>query len=168
MLDHDPDRRASIFTIELPRILEQPSGQTSLAPKAPASAGPDGNREILVVDDEERILNLFRRVLSKEGFHVTTTERGQEALKLIEERPFGAFVVDYHLPDVNGRAIAEHLIQNRPELISRLILTTGDDQAEDFKALSREAGAVTLAKPFQIREMLSVVNGKFIQETQPE
>ena len=158
LLNLDPENRSTVFTIDLPRILEQPKDPMATTPPPPSLTGSADGRSVLIVDDEERILNLFQRVLAKEGYVVTTALSGQAGLELVTDRDFDAIIVDYHIPDLNGRAIAEHIVHNRPELVQRLILTSGDDEADDFKALAREARAVTLAKPFQIHEMLEMVN----------
>ena len=156
-LDLNSDTGTTTFTIDLPKIQKRVESEPKLAEPALSPPSPGENRHVLVVDDEERILNLCMRVLTKEGYLVQTTVSGQEAMDLLDNNDYDALLVDYHMPDVGGRAIAEHLTRHRPDLTTRLILTTGDDAALDFKALSKEAGARTLAKPFQIQEMLSAV-----------
>jgi len=154
----DSENGSTDFTMDLPRVIDQTPEEPISIDSAPVDGLPTSGRGVLVVDDEERILNIFKRVLTKEGYVVKATVRGREALELLEENAFDAIILDYHMPDVHGRVIAEHLIQNRSDLRGRLILTTGDDLAQDFQRLAREAGAATLAKPFQIQEMLSIVN----------
>ncbi|MBN2492790.1 MAG: response regulator [Planctomycetes bacterium] len=153
----DAGGRASHFAIDLPRGPVTPDAAVVDAPRLPGVSGEHAGRRILVVDDEERLLNLFRRVLVKEGFRVTATASGQEAIRLLETDAFDAVIVDYHMPDLHGRAVAEHLLAHRPALARRLILTTGDAEARDFRELRGRAQAVALAKPFQIGEMLATV-----------
>jgi len=157
-LDLDPETGTTTFTIDLPRVLEPAASEPDPdEPVRPGVQSPEKGR-ILVVDDEERILNLFSRVLTKEGFDVRATVSGQEALDLLDHEDFKAVILDFHMPDMDGSVIAEHLGRHRPELLRHLILTSGDDESKDFLALKQKASALTLSKPFQIQEMLTAVN----------
>ncbi|MFH1624989.1 MAG: response regulator, partial [Pseudomonadota bacterium] len=62
----------------------------------------NANAQILVVDDEERMRNLLRKVLTKQGLSVQTSPNGIDALRKVEETPFDLIVADIRMPEING------------------------------------------------------------------
>jgi CheY-like chemotaxis protein len=61
---------------------------------------------VLCVDDDELLLDLLQEVLAGHGFHSLTTTNGREALRLLEQNPVDAVILDYSMPDMNGEAVA--------------------------------------------------------------
>jgi DNA-binding NtrC family response regulator len=59
-------------------------------------------RKILVVDDEQGILDLFKKVLDKEGYAVITALNGQEALKAVKEENPDLIILDIKMPGMDG------------------------------------------------------------------
>ncbi|MCK4224685.1 MAG: response regulator [candidate division Zixibacteria bacterium] len=57
---------------------------------------------ILVVDDEDHILKLYKKELSEEGYQVRTTTRGEEALSMAEKETPDLVILDIKLQDQNG------------------------------------------------------------------
>src|SRR4051794_40245111 len=103
---------------------------------------------ILVVDDEEPIRLLVARVLEKRGHHVIALGTAQEALAI--DIPIDLLVVDFILPEVNGRELAEALRRRRPNL--PIVLMSGFLPQPD---LLPAAPSMFLQKPM----MPSVVAG---------
>lgn len=69
---------------------------------------------ILVVDDEVSIQKLIARVLERQGHRVITCGGSTEALAVTD--PFDLLVVDFVLPDLNGRDLTAELRKTRPTL----------------------------------------------------
>ena len=57
---------------------------------------------ILVVDDEEKITNLIKNYLEKEGFEVFTADGGKKALELFDTKNPDLIVLDLMMPDIGG------------------------------------------------------------------
>lgn len=60
---------------------------------------------ILVVDDEEHILKLYEKELSEEGYQVRTANRGEQALRMAEEKSPDVVILDIKLQNQNGLEI---------------------------------------------------------------
>ena len=58
--------------------------------------------KILVVDDEENMQALLKRVLGKAGYDVECAGSGEAALQLAADRPFDLAVVDVCMPEMDG------------------------------------------------------------------
>ena len=60
----------------------------------------NGRKNILIVENDERVLSALEALVSAEGFGIRTTWSGREALALIQSQPFDLVLVDDHLPDI--------------------------------------------------------------------
>jgi len=58
--------------------------------------------KILVVDDEENMRVLLKRVLGKAGYDVECAESGKKALQLAADKAFDLAVVDVRMPEMGG------------------------------------------------------------------
>lgn len=59
-------------------------------------------QKILVVDDEENMLLLLNRVLSKEDYQIIGAGSGREGLKLLQGQSFNLALIDQNMPELDG------------------------------------------------------------------
>ncbi len=71
-------------------------------------------RTVLVVDDNEDVLELFHRYLSRHNYHVVTTQNGPEALQLARRLHPYAIILDLMMPGQDGWDVLQTLL-NQPE-----------------------------------------------------
>src|SRR6266498_1730917 len=83
----------------------------------------EDRESILIVDDELIALRNLEHVMKKEGYEVTGTQSGQNALKLIEERHFGVILTDLKMEKVDGMQILKRARELHPD--SEVIMITG-------------------------------------------
>ena len=69
---------------------------------------------ILVVEDEEKMRELLRRMLERASFTVMTAPHGREALKLFRERPVDLAITDLMMPEMDGFELIRELTRNGP------------------------------------------------------
>ena len=104
-----------------------------------------GRVHILVAEDEDLVAMALTDVLEEEGFRVTVTHNGQEAIDADILDPADLLVTDMQMPILGGRALIEALRAKRPNL--PIIVMTG--YSEDL--LDDEPGhLVVLRKPFSL------------------
>lgn len=101
--------------------------------------------KILVVDDEPNIRLFLERVLSKEGYKVTTVASGEESLAVIQGEAFDLALVDLKLQDMSGLEILEVLHQQ--ELGMAVIILTGYASLETAVEALRHGAHDYLYKP---------------------
>lgn len=111
------------------------------------------SEQILVVDDDPKILSMMRRGLIFAGYDVVTVGTGEEALnQAILEVP-GLVVLDVMLPGIDGFEVCRRLRSAEPRL--PILLLTARDRVPD-RVEGLDAGADDyLVKPFAFDELLA-------------
>ncbi len=82
---------------------------------------PPDSPVVLVVDDEARILSALRRSLRREGYEILTAETGEEALRVLDERPVELILSDQKMPGMSGVQFLAEAARRRPEALRMLI-----------------------------------------------
>lgn len=111
-------------------------------------------QKILVVDDEHVILDLLRRVLSREGYEVATADRSEVALGLVSSEHYDLAIADSGLHRVDGRDLMKRIREASPQ--TALITMTGYP-ADEITRFAQNNAQGYLEKPFALEEFLAVV-----------
>jgi len=102
---------------------------------------------ILIVDDEEDILELVRYNLVREGYAVTCTDSGEDAVRLAKSDPFDLLILDLMLPGIDGIEAAKILrADQKTHHIPIIMLTAKSEDADIIAGLELADDYVT--KPF--------------------
>ena len=120
---------------------------------------------LLVVDDDERIRNLLRQYLIKQGFIVSTASGSEEARNKIKLMRFDLIVLDIMMPGDDGLILTREIRNNSQTPIILLTAKSGTES----KIEGLELGADDyLTKPFNPKELLlrilSVLKRSTIEE----
>jgi len=112
-------------------------------------------RSILVVDDDERLLNVVKLFFEVKGYEVRTANGGEAALAAVEERRPDAVVLDVMMPDVDGLEVCKRLRSDqRFKRLPIIILTA----APEMEKSSIAAGANRfVSKPFDLDDLAKPV-----------
>jgi CheY-like chemotaxis protein len=120
-------------------------------------ASLDGTETVLVVEDEEAVRELLRKILHDHGYSVLEAAHGREALLLAQryQQPIHVLVTDVVMPEMGGRELVEALTPLYPEI--RVLYVSG---YTDDEVLRRGVSDVELIhKPFTADELLRKVRG---------
>ncbi len=142
------------FLVALPR---DPRAEVRAAEPKAAAADPSGHLSVLVLDDEVGLRNALLRFLTRRGIDAVGVGDGAEALSQLQQRDFDVIVSDVRMPGMSGRDFIAHLRRERPQLVARLIFSTGDSFAADTAALLQDAGVPTVAKPFDFASLEQLI-----------
>ena len=157
-LESEPGRGAK-FLIALPRD-PRTEVRASAAPPTTAhasAAAATGRISVLVLDDETALRNALLRFLARRGIDATGVGDGGEALAKLKHRDYDVIVSDVRMPGMSGREFIAELRRARPELVARLIFSTGDSFAPDTAELIQSAGVPTVAKPFDFTALEQLI-----------
>lgn len=69
----------------------------------------EGKTNVLIVDNDERVLVTFQELLENEGFDTVSTWSGREALSLLRSGRFDVLLVDDYLPDLHAHDFLERV-----------------------------------------------------------
>jgi two-component system NtrC family sensor kinase len=152
----------STFIVELPGreadVTEPPSPDHDTPPESIASA------RVLVVDDEDPILELVDRMLTRHGYVVETARDGQEAIERIARQDYDLILLDLLMPQKGGIATYHEIVERRPELAKQVIFATGDVATSSTRAFLEETGAPFIAKPFDLPELRQLIQSKLEEQ----
>jgi signal transduction histidine kinase/ActR/RegA family two-component response regulator len=119
---------------------------------------PTVRRTVLVVDDDDRILKAYSRMLGS-SFDVMMARDTQEAIDLLSSGSSAdALVTELSLPDVDGRALFEWLARERPELAAATVFVTADATRERYATFLSEIENSVLTKPVAANELWAALD----------
>jgi CheY-like chemotaxis protein len=118
----------------------------------------DREKKGLVVEDEPAIARMCVRVLEAEGFEVDVAVDGKSAQDQLRKNMYDLCLIDIRTPGMNGIELYQQLEDECPEMINRVIFTTGDVINGNIKVFLAETGRPFLPKPFTPNELRSTVN----------
>jgi len=146
------------FKIYLPRVAEAPG---PARPGFELSASVRGSETVFVVEDDEMVRALIRRMLETRGYTVLLAPHGDEALQLLERHPgrVDLLMTDVVMPGMSGRDLADRVAERRPGIKVLYLSGYTDDAIVRHGVL--EPGIAFLQKPFsadalarKVREVL--------------
>ncbi len=114
--------------------------------------------KVFLVEDEQSIITLVEYNLKKEGFKVSVSSNGEEALNEIKEQEPDLVLLDWMLPDLSGIDICRSLKKDKKFQDLPIIMLTAKGQEED-KVAALNAGADDyITKPFGHAELVARIN----------
>ncbi|MCB0753286.1 MAG: response regulator [Ignavibacteriae bacterium] len=108
--------------------------------------------KILCVDDEDIILESFRKILVLDGYSVDTVNTGQEALHLIQSNHYDFVFTDLKMPTMDGVDVAKGVKHLRPDI--DVIIITGYATVETAVEVMKFGAMDYVQKPFTEDELL--------------
>ena len=110
--------------------------------------------KVLVVDDDTRILQILRLYLQKDGYEVSTCERGDDAIDLALDPELSLIILDVMLPGMDGWEVLENV--RRTSTVPVIMLTAKGDITDRVQGLDCGADDY-IVKPFEPKELLARV-----------
>jgi len=110
---------------------------------------------ILIVDDDEEILELFKLILEDEGYRVDTAVCGKEAIEKATENDYYLALLDFVLPDIKGTEIASTLYERKR--IHNIVFITGYSHIFDFIDPKIKDRCKVLLKPVSVEDLIDSV-----------
>jgi DNA-binding response OmpR family regulator len=102
----------------------------------------------------------LRRYLERAGWAVDEAVSGRTALARLLSAPAGfyaAVITDLMMPDGTGMDVHDRLAAARPDLLSRLIISTGDTSSAAVASFRARAARPFLDKPFEFSELEQIL-----------
>ncbi len=111
--------------------------------------------KILLVDDEENILNIFRLVLERSGYTVDIASTAEEALAKVRSTTYQLCLLDLNLPDMHGTELARQIHQIDPGM--KKLMVTGDSSSVHVQAALNNGADGFILKPINKAALIRAV-----------
>jgi len=145
----------SVFTLNFPPA--RPDAVPAAAEVRRPSVVQGRGQRVMYVDDDEALVFLVDRALSRKGFSVSTFTDPHEAAAVLRERPldFDLLVTDYNMPGYCGVDLLREARQIRPDL--PVALASGYVTAEIEQSALAEGARALIHKPNDVDELCDTV-----------
>ncbi len=149
----------STFAVYFPRVEGQPNPRKNTAHSTARHAGSE---TVLLVEDEEGVLELARRLLHMFGYQVLSAPDGAKALQICREhtKPIHLLITDVVMPGMRGPELAREIMALRPGI--KVLFMSGHAEDMILQKGALEPNTAFLNKPFnscslprKVRELLS-------------
>jgi CheY-like chemotaxis protein len=143
----------STFKVYLPRVDAEPD---PVAPELPVG-DLLGTETILLVEDEQAVREVARRILERHGYSVLVADSAPDAVRLCDEHPgtIALLITDVVMPQLSGGQLAQQALAKRPELKVLYVSGYTDGSVEAQGGLPQ--GVAFLQKPFTSELLASKV-----------
>ena len=149
--------QGSTFIVHLPTQvrLKEPVRDEDMIGSSEANIVKEGNKIILVIDDDKIMRDLFKNYLSKLGYSVAVTSDGEEGIKLANKLRPDAIILDVQMPGMDGWRVLSRLKAD-PVLFDIPVIMTS---IEEHKNMGSAMGATDyLVKPVGRDQLATVLN----------
>jgi CheY-like chemotaxis protein len=120
---------------------------------------PAGTRaKILVVDDEQTVRNLLKKVLAEEGHDVETVDNANDALEMLQTGRYGLILLDVKMPGMSGPELYRNIEKIARSLARRVLFVTGDVMGPSTQEFLNKTKARHINKPFDVKLLKKTVN----------
>lgn len=115
-------------------------------------------KKILVIEDDERVSDIIKAYLEREGYNVFLIAKGLEGIEIARKNDVNLIILDLMLPDISGEEVCKIIRQSSDVHI--FMLTAKSSLTEKIEGLNIGADEY-LVKPFSPRELTARVNALF-------
>ncbi|MFA5433056.1 MAG: sigma-54 dependent transcriptional regulator [Candidatus Paceibacterota bacterium] len=116
-------------------------------------------KNILIIDDEEKLRNLLSKIISYEGFEVFQAENSKTAFKKMEQVDIDVVICDVKLPDGNGVELSKELKKKYP--LTEIILLTAYGNIPDGVQAIKNGAFDYITKGDDNNKIIPLVNRAF-------
>jgi signal transduction histidine kinase/DNA-binding response OmpR family regulator len=137
-----------------------PAAPAQPAPTQPAEAVPERTgHTVLYIEDDPANLRLMHRVLSRRpDTRLLTAQTAQDGLKTAATESPALILLDNRLPDATGSQVLAELTTTPATAAIPVVIISGDSGRETAAALMAEGAAGFVAKPFDVADLLTVID----------
>jgi two-component system response regulator AtoC len=122
---------------------------------------PDSQKHLLLIEDEAPLRQAIAEQLGDRGYQVEQADSGEAAIAKLADFAFDIIVTDLRLPGIDGSAVVEAAVERYPHIVA--IVVTGYGTVKDAVEAIKRGASDFVSKPFQIDELLHVLDSALEQ-----
>lgn len=105
---------------------------------------------LLLVEDDLELAAVMRRWALWVGVNLDVASRGTDALRLVMEKSYAVVLLDLSLPDMEGAALHDRIVEVCPLLAPRIIILTGGAVNGQARTFLESTSCPVMLKPFDL------------------
>ena len=115
------------------------------------------NTRILVIDDEQDVAKMMRKMLETIGYKVSIALNGKDAVDFYENKwtEIGLVIIDMVMPGMSGQEVYRSLKKINPEI--KAIIASGYSLNNDINEIIKDGAKAFLQKPFDMNEIANQI-----------
>ena len=114
-------------------------------------------KNVLIVDDEQIVLDVLQRILSRLGYDAVILEKGEEAIEKYNSQIFDLVLLDVLMPEKNGFEIAKEMKKINPAQKIVMVTGLGVDAATNHAGIEDVLVDNVLSKPFSYEKVRAIM-----------
>jgi len=118
--------------------------------------------KILIVDDDPRMCDSMKSLLSSLSYEITTANSGREAYSFLSQNEYDVALLDIIMPDISGIQLMEHIHRQNHDTF--IIAVTGSANLDSAISALRQGIYDYLRKPFEYDELVKTVQNALNQK----
>jgi two-component system CheB/CheR fusion protein len=160
MIVRSVEGRGTTFRVALPPAEVRPAVTAVPMSREPSSF--TGSGHVLVVDDDDLVRNIARRLLQRIGFQVTMATDGREGVDTFAADPtrYALVLLDLTMPRLSGAEAFAEMRRVHPGV--KVLLMSGFTESEVQEAFGSEGPAGFLPKPFDVHSLTAAVRAALV------
>ena len=112
--------------------------------------------KVLVIDDEKVVLESVNKILTDEGYDVTTNLSGRDGLTEALQADYDIVLTDIRMPDIGGMKVLRDIKRSKPSL--PVIMITGYASVQSSVQAMKLGAADYVEKPFTPDQLIKAVD----------
>jgi len=115
-------------------------------------------KNILIVDDEKNIRQIFKLVLERAKYKVILASSGKKALEILKKEKVDLAIVDMFMPEMSGRKFSEAVRKNKKfEKLKIIFVTVAKFSEKGKEAIEKLKISDYIIKPFDNKDLIARV-----------
>ncbi|MGC3978846.1 MAG: ATP-binding protein [Paludibacteraceae bacterium] len=151
--------KGSEFTVAIPlATLQIPSETPALQKTDPKSVLKSLDAKVLFIDDDLVMLNVFEKLLQREGLKVTVCSDSKKVLPLLKKEKFGIILTDIQMPQINGFELVKQIRNINSKHYKEVPIVALSARSDISEDKFQSAGFTTfLSKPVPFTTLLDKI-----------
>jgi CheY-like chemotaxis protein len=113
---------------------------------------------ILIIDDDQPIRMMLRKMLESEGYEITEAADGAEGIKQYHAHQIDLIITDIIMPDKEGTETIIELRKENPDIKIIAMSGGGKNKPDGYLQAAKMLGAKqTLVKPIRKKDLLDAI-----------
>ncbi len=152
--------KGTVFTITIPHEENEKSSERTLS-----TSTQNGSRNVLLVEDDLDLKEIFTELLTNEGFNVTGYSDGNKAFEYVSESNDGIdlIILDYQLPGINGSELVSK-IRLLPKKVSQVPILVTSAEMNLAEVFPDNTNLSFVKKPVAINDFMNAVENAIVNK----